>query len=317
MTQQKNNLEMFQELLGTQLPDWKELRNEADKIINVNGSEGVYPHLSSELSIAQKHLKKGIKHDIFGQDGFIVIQPHPSPLEKLLLMIASLFSVFLKPWYALRDAAANFIQIMAEKLGGIFVVLAVPVALIAFLGDIVTMLLEFIVSIPGLILSPLTFIRSFFGLFFQFVAKLFARVVWAFLLPVIGKLIAWLKSESKTDLQALLKKRPWLRSLILGFLRCERATKPYTIIPGETVSQVLISKKGGVFNRGEYLIIVEGEKLERGLIKRIKSWFKMMVLPFYWERTVHIIHLPKDTGTRQELINTFSTSLGIPAENWV
>ncbi|MDP1817130.1 MAG: hypothetical protein Q8K92_21930, partial [Leadbetterella sp.] len=308
MTHTKN-LEILQDLLGSQLPDWKGLQHTAEEIVKSNGPDGTTLHLSSELSIAKKHLKKGIKHNVFGQDGLIVIQPHPSTLEKILLMIASFFSVFLQPWYAIRNTAANFIQSMAEKLGGMFAVLALPVAFIAFLGDIVTMLLEFIVSVPALILSPLTLIRSFFGLLFQFVARLLARVIWAFLLPVIGKLLFWLQSGNGTDLQGLLKKRPWLRYLILGFLRSERPTKSYTIIPGKTVTQILTTKKGGIFNRGEYLIVVEGEKLERGFLNRIKSWVKMMIFPFYWERTVHMLHLPKDNGKRQELINTFSCSL--------
>jgi ABC-type anion transport system duplicated permease subunit len=97
----------------------------------------------------------------------------------LLGYITSLFSIFLAPWYALKNGLQKMVQKIAEKLGTLFSVFVLPLALLAFFGDVVTMILEFIVSLPRLLLSPFTLVRTFFSMFLQFFVRLVAKVIWA------------------------------------------------------------------------------------------------------------------------------------------
>lgn len=305
----------LEEILQAPLPNWYALKDKADKIISQQQSVGIVRWMENPLSIKKKHLKKGNKHDLWHGENILVPQAHPTFFEKLLAKIASLLSMFLAPWYALKNWFQKIIQNIAEKLGAAFSILALPVALLAFLGDIITMILEFIVSIPRLLLSPLTLIRSFFALILQFFAKLIARIIWAFLLPVIGKIMSGLKPGKIDTVLNLLKRMPWLRYMILGFFRSERPEDP-VIIPAETVSQLLTAQRSGIFSRGEYLIIVEGEKMVSGFVKRFWSWFRMLIFPFYWERTVHIICLPRDENTKNVIVDIVASTLGMKPENW-
>jgi hypothetical protein len=140
-------------------------------------------------------------------------------------------------------------------------------------------------------------------------------VIWAFLLPQVAKIMAGLTQGKIESIKNLLKRKPWMRYMILGFFRRERPDDS-VIIPEETVSQLLITKGGGILGRGEYLIVVEGEKMTRGFMNRFRSWFRMLVFPFYWERTVHILRLPRDANAKQTIIDTVSSILKKQAENW-
>jgi len=307
---------ILEELLGATLPDWAALKTKASETIDIKEPAGCVKWMESSLTIDKRHLKKGIKHDLWQDENILVLKAQPTIFENVLDMIASLFSVILIPWYSLNDRIESLVRAMAEKLGSFFSIFALPIALIAFLGDIVTMGLEFLFSIPRLILSPFTLVRSFFALILQFFAKLIARLIWAFLLPVIGRILSGLKPGKTESLQKLLTRRPWVRYLILGFFRSERPMKSFVIIPAQTVSQVLVTQRGGMLNSGEYLIVVEGEKLVSGFMKRFWSWFKMLMLPFYWERTVHFLCLPKDAGAKKSILDVVSSTLRRQVESW-
>ncbi len=307
---------LLEDLLEARLPDWAALKSKANEVVAKTQPECCVPWIEDPLPIGKKHLRKGIKHDLWQSEKFLVLQAHPSIFEKIIASIASFLSIFLYPWYAFKNALQKAVEKAAEKLGVIFSIFALPVALLAFLGDIITMALEFLVSIPRLVLSPLTLIKSFFSLILQFFARLLARIIWAFLLPVIGKILSGLKPGKVETLQKLLKRKPWVRYIILGFFRSERPTGPLIIIPTATVSQILLAKRGGVFNRGEYLILVEGEELDSGLMNRIKSWFKITILPFYWERTAHILCLPKDANARKDVLDIVSSVFEQQVKNW-
>ena len=307
---------ILEELLGATLPDWAALKTKASETTDIKEPAGCVKWMESSLTIDKRHLKKGIKHDLWQDENILVLKAQPIIFEKVLGMIASLFSVILIPWYSLKDRIESLVRAMAEKLGSLFSIFALPIALIAFLGDIVTMGLEFLFSIPRLILSPFTLVRSFFALILQFFAKLIARLIWAFLLPVIGRILSGLKPGKTESLQKLLRRRPWVRYLILGFFRSERPMKSFVVIPAQTVSQVLVTQRGGMLNSGEYLIVVEGEKLVSGFMKRFWSWFKMLILPFYWERTVHFLCLPKDADAKKSILDAVSSTLRRQVENW-
>jgi hypothetical protein len=311
-----NNKAILVDLLNSRLPDWPELKRKADEIITKEPTKGAVGWLEYLLSIKKNHLIKGTKHDLWNSDNILILQPHPTIFEKFLSFLASIFSIFLYPWYALKNALQKVIQNIANKLGIFFSIFVLPVAFLAFIGDVVTMILEFVLSLPLLIFSPLTLIRSFFSMIFQFFAKLFARIIWALLLPFIGKILNMIKPDKIDSLKELLKRKPWIRYIILGFFRAERITDPFIIIPSTTVNQFFISKRSGIFSKGEYLVIVEGDKIVSGSLNRFWSWFKMLILPFYWERSVHIIHLPKDTNKRQIIIDSISTTLDMQAEKW-
>lgn len=312
----KYDKKLLEDLLDVRLPDWPDLKRKADEIISQEQPKGIVRWVENSLSIEKKHLKKGGKHDLWNNENILVLQTHPSIFEKLLSILASIFSIFLYPWYALKNALQKIVQNIAEKLGVLFSIFALPIALLAFLGDVITMILEFIISLPRLIFSPFTLIRSFFSMLFQFIARLVARIIWAFLLPLIGKILNRIKPHKIESLKELLKRKPWIRYLILGFFRTERVTDPFVVIPSETVNQFLASKRGGIFSKGEYLIIVEGDKMVSGFMKRFWSWFKMLILPFYWERTVHTICLPKDENKKRIIIDSISMTLNKQAENW-
>lgn len=311
----KVGLKQLEEILNAPLPDWYTLKSKADEIISQKPSVGIVKWIEHSLSIKKKHSKKGNKHDLWQGKNILVLQAHPTFFEMLLVKIASILSFFFAPWYALKNWLQKIIQNIADKFGAVFSIFALPVALLAFLGDIVTMVLEFIVSIPRLILSPLRLIRSFFGLIPQFFAKLIARIIWAFLLPMIGKMMRGLEPGKIETVLNLLKRMPWLRHMILGFFRSERPESP-VIISSQTVSQLLITRGSGIFNRGEYLIIVEGEKMVSGLAKRFRSWFRMLIFPFYWERTVHIVCLPQEVNAKNVIVNAVSSTLGMTPQNW-
>ena len=306
----------LEELLGATLPDWAALKTKASETTDIKEPAGCVKWMESSLTIDKRHLKKGIKHDLWQDENILVLKAQPIIFEKVLGMIASLFSVILIPWYSLKDRIESLVRGMAEKLGSLFSIFALPIALIAFLGDIVTMGLEFLFSIPRLILSPFTLVRSFFALILQFFAKLIARLIWAFLLPVIGRILSGLKPGKAESLRKLLRRRPWVRYLILGFFRSERPMKEFVVIPAQTVSQVLVTQRGGMLNSGEYLIVVEGEKLVSGFMKRFWSWFKMLILPFYWERTVHFLCLPKDADAKKSILDAVSSTLRRQIESW-
>ena len=124
-----------------------------------------------------------------------------------------------------------------------------------------------------------------------------------------------LKPGRTETLLNLLKRMPWLRCMILGFFRSERPEDP-VIIPAQTVSQLLTAQRSGIFSRGDYLIIVEGEKMVSGFAKRLWSWFRMFIFPFYWERTVHIICLPREVNAKNIIVDTVSSTLGMTTESW-
>ncbi|MGP8320877.1 MAG: hypothetical protein ACT6FE_00920 [Methanosarcinaceae archaeon] len=316
VTHQTTDRKILEDLLGTRLPDWAVLKDKAIATTAEKKPVGTTRCMENPLSVKIKHLKKGPNHDIWRGENLLVLKAHPTFIEKILVLIASLFSILLKPWYALKNGVESIIRAVAEKLGAIFFIFALPIAFLAFLGDILTMVLEFIFAIPRLIFSPLTLVRSLIGLIFEFFAKLIARLIWAFLLPNIGRILNHLKSGKIETLQGLLKRRPWMRYLVLGFFRAERPLNPFKVIPAETVSQALITQRGGVFNRGEYLVVVEGETMVDGMMNRFWSWFKMLILPFYWERTVHILCLPKEPNAKKAILDATQAGLGKTPKNW-
>jgi hypothetical protein len=309
------NWKLLEDLLEAPLPDWNDLKKKAIEIIEHQQPKGVARWLESSFSIKKKHLKKGYQHNLWSGESIVVLKAHPSFLEKVLNYLTSFLSFFLSPWYALKNALQNMIQNIAVKLGALFSLFALPVAFLAFLADFVTMIIEFITSLPRLLLSPLALARSFISMILEFFAKLVARIVWAFLLPLIGKIMSGLKPGKIETLQSLLKRKPWIKYIILGFFRSERPKDP-VIISAKTVSQLLIARRGGLFHRGEYLVVVEGEKMMGGFMNRFWSWFKKLILPFYWERTIHILHLPQDPSAQKAIIDSVSSALDRQAENW-
>lgn len=66
-------------------------------------------------------------------------------------------------------------------------------------------------------------------------------------------------------------RKAWQCNMMLGFFRRERPVSEFVVIPAETVSQMKVARRGGIFNRGEYLVIVEGDEMESGFMKRVGS----------------------------------------------
>ncbi len=95
--------------------------------------------------------------------------------------------------------------------------------------------------------------------------------------------------------------------MILGFLRRERPDYP-VLIPASGVTQVASATRRGLFKTRDYLVVVEGAPLRRGLGAWMSLKLKQIILPFYWERSVHVLHVP--SAVRDPLTQAVSTALG-------
>ena len=306
----------IENLLNVSLPNWSILKKQSEKTIKEKQPDSLVQWMGSELPIAKRHIKKGCDYDLWKEDEQLILRTRPSIIEKIIYAILSLFSVLLKPWYAVKLTFEKLLEKIAEKIGPLFAVFALPAAFIVFLTDLISMVFEFILSVPRLIFSPFTLIRSILLFIPILLTKFIARLIWALFLPVIGKILSGAKIGNAEPMQKLMKKYHWIRYVLLGFFRKERPADAIILIPAKTVTQVLIVKRNWFFNRGEYLIVVEGEKLVSGLMKRFSSCFFSLMLPFYWERTVHILRLPKESDAKNKIINIVSLVLKQPIQSW-
>src|SRR5207247_824121 len=75
-----------------------------------------------------------------------------------------------------------------------------------------------------------------------------------------------------------------------------------------------IASRFGLFGKKEYLVIVEGDPLEPGLGAWFRLKIKQIVLPFYWQRTVHMHCLSRDR--RDAAVEAVCRALNKNPEQW-
>ena len=298
---------MLGKLLNTTLPDWRALSQHAEQI--------QYPPLGevrwreTDTFRSKGSISAGNNYDIWQMQGGVCLRKHPGLVERLFGWFFGLLDLLLAPFRAFRNKLDAFLYTLALKLGTLGGFLSLPLAFVGMIGDFFAV---FLTRLLSAIFNPLLFIRTLLSFPFWLVKTLIARVVAALILPWVAGMVEQMQ-KAQEALVALLNKHGWLRSVFLGMFR--RARPPYpVIVPQEAVSQLLVVKKFGLLGTKTYLLVVEGDPLKRGWMEWIGAKVKQALLPFFWERTIHMIGIP--SKNQEHLITALSEALGRPVEQW-
>jgi tetratricopeptide (TPR) repeat protein len=282
-------LTLFQAVLAQvanePLPDWEQLGQEAEVARRRQQPWGKVTWKQQSILWFRWSVGKGDNYDVWEIPGGLSLYRHPNWIQRIAQAISDFFATMLfAPIYALKNWLESISLQLASQLGWLFLILSIPLAIIAFLLDIVFLFLKFLILVPMLFFAPSFFLMRLLALPFQLVGAFFWRLIWALFLPWFVKTLTAVTAQT-------LKLFPWLKGIVLGILRMGQPRYP-VLIPKETVSQVLIVEKGW-FRKRKYLVIVEGEPLKQfGIFAGLISWVKHR-LPFYWERSVHMVGMPR------------------------
>ena len=240
--------------------------------------------------------------------GVIGLYRHPGWLDRLLgRMVAGLARIF-APLLNLRRRFDKFLAALSARMGAAFFFLSLPLAFLGFIADTLGLFGNLLCNLPALLLSPIRLIREIIAIPFRLLAAMLSRLICTLVLVWLGPLLA-----DNLKIEALLRRYPWLRGVILGFLRNDRPAAP-KLIPTAGVSQVLRVRRRGLTGTREYVVVVEGRPLAKGLGAWLGLRIKEIVLPFYWERTVHMLCLPKKASEENRV--AVWESFGMPCAEW-
>jgi hypothetical protein len=299
----------MEKLLNTTLPDWRKLAESAEAVSQRQEPFGTVEWMEKAMLRSRRGLARGSDYDIWQFEGGLALYVYPGLIQRLFQWLFNLMSKMIAPYYRLKVKIEDSLRQLAARLGVFFSIFGLPLALLGFLGDIAYLVVNFIRSIPSLLLSPLRLLATIATLPFQLMMAFLSRLFWALLLPWIAKVL----ESTKEYLEKLLKRFPWLRGVLLGFLRRDRPPYP-VLIPKQSVNQVLIAKRKGLFGTRTFLVIVEGDPLKIGFTSWIASLIKHTILPFYWERSIHMLCIP---GNEQDhLIRTVRAALEKSPQDW-
>ena len=298
----------IERLLRTALPDWHALLAAAERNRQREVPLGVVAWAERASLRSARGLRKGDDHDIWAIERGFCLYRHPGLLDRLFGWLFALLDRLLAPLLHLRERLDAYLVHLAARLGSLFAIISVPLALLGFLADALALFVGLLRALPSLLLSPFALIREILAIPFGLAAALVSRLVRTLLLAWLGRSL-----ETLSGIEKLLRRYPWLRGVILGFLRSERPEYP-VLIPAASMSQILRTSRWGVFGTKEYLVVVEGDPVPKG----IGVWFwlkiKQMVLPFYWERTVHMLCISNAGG--EPLVRAVCATAGKPVTEW-
>ena len=268
------------QLLNSFLPDWASLERQSADAKRQEAPIGMAHWTSLPALNTKSHLAKGLKCDVWLIPEGICLYKKPGLLERLLGALAAMLAAVLMPLLKLWKRFEQHFQQFALRLGPLSFVITLPFALIGLVWDFFTVWVR---ELFLAVLNP-----------FALVAHLLTFPLWL-LRTLISRSLstlisAWVDrmTDSLEQLAAELIRRRWIRGIVLGCLRRNRPAYPI-IVPRELVTQVILTTKWGLFGKSEYLVVVEGDALEAGFNARILSFIKRLFLPFYWERTIHVL----------------------------
>jgi hypothetical protein len=254
----------------------------------------------------------GPRQQVWSFEGGLIRVDAPGFLERLLAGLFGIVALVLSPLFALRDALDRMLLRLAGALGAVFPIVGIPLAFLAFFGDMLALIAEFIGSLAGLIFHPLRLVKAFLAFPFRLAARLLARLLRTFVLGLVARLVDAV-SRPASALAELLSRQPWLRGVLQGYLRQDRPTHP-AVVPAEAVSQVLRVTRRSIFGARRYLLVVEGAPIEPGWAPRWAHRLKRFALPWYWERTVHVFRIDGTAG--DQAAAAISSALKVPVLDW-
>lgn len=291
-------------LLKTSLPDWQALLAAAGRARQQDSPMTTLAWAQTNTLRSSRGLVKGDDCDIWAVNGGLCLYRHPGLFERLLGALYGLVARLFAPLLNLRARFDALLVRIAARFGPIFAIIGIPLALIGFIADAVAMLISLLRALPALVLSPLTLLKEIFAIPFRLAMALLSRVLRTFLLAWLAP---WLQSSA--NIETLLRRHAWLRGVIIGFLRSDRPAYP-VLIPTSNLSQVHQATRLGLTGKKKYLVIVEGDPIVTGIGPWLRLTLKELFLPFYWERTVHMLCLPK--AESDDAVRAISHALGRP-----
>lgn len=302
------SLTEIERLLQAVIPDWSALLATVEQVRIRNAPLATVAWTETQSLSSRGGLRKGGDHDMWTATGVIGLYRHPGWQDRLFGWLVAILAKLFAPLLNLRRRFDGFIAALSARLGAALFFLGLPLALLGFIVDTMGLLGGLLRNLPSLLLSPIQLLREIVAIPFRLLAALLSRIICTFLLAWLGPLLA-----SSVKIEALLRRYPWLRGVILGFLRSDRPLSP-TLIPTACVSQVLRVRRRGLTGTKEYVVVVEGRPITKGFGAWLGLKFKQIVLPFYWERTVHMLCLPKSMSDDAKI--AVCSAFGRQATDW-
>jgi hypothetical protein len=269
-------------ILNSHIPDWDALSQQAYEAMN---GQAMVAKVSWNETDSFRKPRKGMVHDIWKIEGGICLKRRPSFLERIFLAIFRIFVLLFTPLVFIQRKIEEFIFALSSKLGLIGGIISLPFKVILMIIDFIRVFM----GIIGSITSPLSFILMLLSLPILLIKIVISRLVEAFLTPLLAKIFSQISEKAQQSMIVFLKKHGWFRNVLLGILRNSNRPGLPVIIPKKNVSEIFVKQKWGK----KYLCVVEGDKLKPGFAEFIFLKIKQILFPYYWERTVHMILLPK------------------------
>lgn len=274
-------------ILNTYLPDWKSLEQQANKTI---GNQKPFAKATWNETDSFRTPVKGIDHDIWQIEDGICLQTHPTLFERIIAMLMTLVNILLAPLRAIQRKIEDMIFALADKFGQLGGILSIP---FAFLLMIIDFFRDYLTKVLRSITNPFLLIITIISFPLWLIKTIFSRLIETFMAPLLAKIFSQIQ-KSQQMLIDFLAKYGWLRGVLLGMMRDNsRPDLPIVIIPKWAVSEVRLVNKWSLSGSKKFLIVVEGEKLKSGFMEYLTLKFKQIVLPYYWERTVHMLMVQK------------------------
>jgi hypothetical protein len=269
-------------ILNSHIPDWDALSQQADEAMN--GRTAIAKASWDETDSFRKP-RKGMIHDIWKIEDGICLKRRPSFLEKIVLAILGILDLLFAPLRFIQRKIEEFILAISSKLGQIGGIISLPFAVILMVIDFIR---NYCMGLIKSITSPFSFIAMLLSLPIWLLKTVISRLIEVFLAPLLAKILAEIE-KAQQSIIAFFTKYGWLRNILLGMLRNTNRPELPVVIPKKSVSEIFVKQKWGK----KYLCVVEGDKLKLGFVEFIFLKIKQILFPYYWERTVHMILLPK------------------------
>lgn len=295
-------------LLGSRLPDWQALLAAANQASSSTPPMAILDWAEASTLRSNRSVRQGDNCDLWLAEGVFCLSRHPGLADRLFGWLFRLLAQLFAPVLHLRQRFDAFLVHLSARLGAAFAIFGIPLALIGFVVDAAGLVMALLRAVPGLLFSPLALVQEIVALPFRLVTALLSRFLRTFLLAWLGP---WLNSSA--GIETLLQRHPWLRGVILGFLRSDRPPHP-VLIPLTNLSQVMHVTRVGLTGKKHYVVLVEGDPIVKGLRAWLSLRVKELVLPFYWERTVHMLCL--STADREEQLRTIGQATRRPVSEW-
>lgn len=273
-------------ILNSYIPDWVKLEIQAKQAI-----KNQKPFIKTSWNEADAYRTPiiGMDHDIWKIDEGICLQRHPTLIEKIIAMMLGLLDILLAPLRALQRKIEETMFNLSSKLGQFGGILAIPFAILLMIIDFFRI---YLMRLLRSITSPIVLIFTILSLPFWIIKTLFSRLIQALMAPLLANILAQVQ-KTQQALVAFLAKYGWLRGIMLGMIRDGNRPDLPIVIPKKGVTEVVLKNKWSLFGSKMFLLIIEGDKLKPGLSEYISLKMKQIFFPYYWERTVHMILMPK------------------------